>query len=210
MNAFVSEANALKSIGHHFNFPASYLVLDTETSGFSKTGDFLIDVGWAVVKDNKIAHHTNLLLDWSKMPNVDHSYIQSQLKRQAASYAETGRPHYYPWERLCDEGEHPLEVLDAYSTLIYEHINNPDSVIVGHGFWRFDREFIDSSTQRFLSGYILPWKMNSILDTGLLEKAAQTNLQPFEAESLASWSRRVNNARAVGVKWNMDPHCVTK
>ncbi len=206
---FREEAEVLESLSRHFEFPDTYLVLDVETTGFSRSLDFIIDAGWAVVKDNQIVNQTSLLLDWSRIPNVDHYHIQSQLRRQAADYAKIGRPHYYPWERLCAEGEHPLEVLHAYAQLIYEHIMNSNSMIVGHGLWRFDRGVIDSHTTRFLQGYLLPWQMHTIFDTGLLEKAAQTGRSPYPTETLDEWLKRTNNANAK-VKWNLEHHCVPK
>lgn len=207
---FRDEAEVLTILGKQFDFPTNYLVLDTETTGFSPTKDFIIDAGWCVVKNNEIVHQQNLLIDWSKLPTVDHEFIQQQLLRQATHYARDGRPHYYPWERLKEEGEHPLQVLHAYAQLIYEHIQHPDSLIIGHGFWRFDRKMIDSHTQRFLENYTLPWRLNSIFDTGLLEKAAQMNKPPWENESLDEWLRRVSNANSKGVKYNMERHCVPK
>ena len=206
---FREEAEALRALSSQFEFPSTYLVLDCETTGFSKARDFMVEAGWSVVKDNRIVHTTGLLLDWSRVPYVDHNFIKSQLLRQATEYGRMGRPHYYSWERLCDEGEHPLEVIHTYSTLIYEHIKNASSMIVGHGLWRFDREVIDSHTQRFLQGYLLPWKMNTIFDTGLLEKAAQMNSPPWEGETLDEWLRRVNNSNS-RVKWNLEAHCVPK
>lgn len=206
---FQDEAQVLEALSQQFEFPDTYLVLDCETTGFSKARDFMVEAGWTVVKDNQIAHVEGLLLDWSRVPYVDHGFIQSQLRRQAEDYAKINRPHYYSWERLCDEGEHPLEVIHAYSTLIYEHIKNDNSMIVGHGLWRFDREVIDSHTQRFLQGYLLPWKMNTIFDTGLLEKAAQMGRPPHPGDTLDEWLRKTNNANAK-VKWNLEGHCVPK
>jgi len=206
---FRDEAEVLTQLSQRFAFPDTYLVLDVETTGFSKTRDFMIDAGWTVVKDRKIVHQEGLLLDWSKVPNVDHGYIQSQLRRQAQEYRKLGRPHYYSWERLCDEGEHPFDVLHAYVTLIYDHIKNNESMIVGHGLWRFDREVIDSHTQRFLQGYLLPWQLNSIFDTGLLEKAAQMNTPPWPTDTLDEWLKRTNNQFGK-VKWNMESHCAPK
>ncbi len=206
---FREEAEVLEQLSQQFEFPDTYLVLDVETTGFSKARDLIIDAGWAVVRDNRIVNKSSLLLDWSRVSNVDHQFIQSQLRRQADDYAKIGRPHYYSWERLCAEGSHPLEVIHAYTQLIYEHIQHSNSMIVGHGLWRFDREMIDSHTQRFLQGYLLPWQMHSILDTGLLEKAAQTGRAPYTTETLDEWLRRTNNAFSK-VKWNLGSHCVPK
>lgn len=206
---FREEAEVLEALAKHFEFPSTYLVLDTETTGFSKSRDFIVDAGWAVVQDNKVVNHNSLLLDWSRVSTVDHDYIRSQLLRQADDYAKIGRPHYYSWERLCAEGEHPYEVIHAYTQLIYDHLMHSRSMIVGHGLWQFDREVIDSHTQRFLQGYLLPWQMHSIFDTGLLEKSAQMGKPPYSTETLDEWLRRINNAHNK-VKWNMENHCVPK
>jgi len=206
---FREEFDVLDVLGNQFAFPDNYFVTDVETCGFSFARDFIVDVGWAVVRNRRLENQENLLLNWSAYPHVDHYYIQQQLRRVEQQYREIGRPFYYPWERLCDEGEPPLEVLHAYTTLIYEHIKR-DGQLVGHGLWRFDRKMIDSHTQRFLQGYLLPWRLNSIFDTGLLEKAAQMGRPPYDTETLDEWSTRINNANAKGVKWNLEAHCVPK
>lgn len=206
---FRDEAEVLEILGKQFEFPDCYLVLDTETSGFSPTKDVMVDVGWAVVRDREVVNQDNLLLNWSVYPDIDHRFIQNQLLRLEREYEKIGRPFYYPWERLCDEGIPPLEALHTYATLIYENIQR-DEPLVGHGFWRFDRRMIDAHTQRFLRGYLLPWKLNSIVDTGLIEKAAQANRPPYETDTLDEWFRRISNANIRGVKWNLENHCVPK
>lgn len=204
-----SEFNVLTQLGQVAAFPDNYFVADVETTGYSFNNDYIIDVGWCVVRDGEIRHNEGLLLDWRRHPHADIAAIQRQLRRQADDYAQIGRPHYYPWERLCDEGVDPCEALHAYSTLIWEYINRGEQ-IVGHGLWRFDRKMIDSHTQRFLKGYLLPWRQNSIMDTGLMEKAMQTNRGPWPGETLDEWNRRINNANVKGVKWNLESHCVPK
>ncbi len=199
---FREEAEVLEALGRQYAFPDDYFVIDVETCGFSFDRDFIVDVGWAVVVDRKITDSNSLLLDWSQVP-ADHGYIQSQLLRLEREYAQIGRPFYYPWERLCDEGVHPLEALHTYATLIYDYIQREEQM-VGHGLWRFDRKMIDSHTHRFLQEYKLPWRLNSILDTGVIEKAAQASRPPYANETLDEWSKRVNNANIKGVKWNLE------
>lgn len=208
-NQFDDVQGVLPIFAKQFGFPSTYLVLDVETTGFSKTDDFIIDAGWAVAVNNRIVHQASLLVDWSCMPGIDCGYIQSQLQRQAYEYAKVGRPHYYSWERLCREGSPPAEVLTAYVNLIYEHITSGRSMIVGHGLYRFDRDVIDSHTDEFMGGYLLPWQPQSILDTGLIEKAVQAGKVPYTHENLDEWQQRVNNA-GTKVKWNLGGHCIPK
>lgn len=206
---FQAEAMVFKILGDQFAIPRTYLVLDTETTGFSRDKDYIVDAGWAVVHDRKIVHQQSFLIDWSKMPGVNTDEIQWKLRKQATDYAQKGLPHYYPWERLKAEGDDPRDVLYHYTKLIYEHIQNPNSIVVGHGFRHFDRFVIDSHTQRFLQGYLLPWKLNSVIDTGMWEKAAQTNRPPYQNESLDEWQKRMSGGRAT-CKWSLGEHCVPK
>lgn len=192
----------------YFGFPNTYLVLDTETTGFSHDRDFFVELGWAVVRNHEIVHREGLILDWSQM-DVDHRLIQEKLAAQRQSYAEKGMTHNYTWERLRAEGVHPLAAIHAYATLIHTHLTRGDSCIVGHGFWRFDRHVLDSHTQQYLDGYLLPWQSNSIIDTGLVEKATQTGQFPYPNESLDEWLERVNNKFAK-VKWNLSDFCAKK
>lgn len=206
---FQTEALVLKAIGAQFNFPRTYLGLDTETTGFSREDDFIIDAGWIVVHDRKIVHQQSLLIDWSKMPGINVELIRAKLRKQATDYAQRGLPHYYSWERLKAEGEDPRDVLYSYTKLIYEHLQNPESIIVGHGFRHFDRPVIDSHTKRYLNNYLLPWRLNSIVDTGMWEKAIQTSRPPYSHESLDEWQKRISGGRAA-CKWSLGGHCVPK
>jgi len=207
--AFDDVGFVLPTYAAKFGFPTTYLVLDLETTGFSPTKDFIIDAGCTLVMNNQIVQQASLLIDWSKAEGVDCQHIQYQLARQQEQYAKAGRPHYYPWERLKREGLHPNDVLVAYIKLIYDHIVRNDSVIVGHGFYRFDRSVLDSHTSRFMNGYTLPWLDNSILDTGLIEKAIQINSPPFPEDTLDDWLDRMDRAGSK-VKWNLSGHCVPK
>lgn len=200
----------LRQFGDWLKFPSSYLVVDLETTGFSPDNDYIIDVGWAVVRDNEIKEQSGLLLDWRKVPGASTDYIQDALRKQEIAYAQKGRPHYYPWERLCDEGEDPIEVLHGLATLVYAYVHNHHSWIVGHGFWRFDRSFLNSHWKEYLEGYEMPWTPDSIFDTGLFEKAMLLGDQPWNADSLDAWFNRIDNVRAKGVKWNLETHCVSK
>ena len=205
---FRNESEVLELFSRAFNLPETYLVLDCETTGFSREQDYIIDVGWLVVRNHAIIESGSSMLDWSQA-DVDHNYIQSQLMRQATEYGRMGRRHQYPFERLQREGKDPLAVLHEYAMRIYTHITQDAGVIVGHGFWNFDREMLNAHTSRYLDGYVLPWQPNSIFDTGLLEKAAQALIYPYAGETMDTWYARVNDNH-IPVKYNLETHCVSK
>jgi DNA polymerase III epsilon subunit-like protein len=204
------EISFLRRFGDWLKFPDSYLVVDLETTGFSPHNDYIIDAGWAVVQNNTIVQQVGLLLDWRQVPNVSIDSIKKQLTKQEESYRQQGRPHYYPFERLCDEGENPIEVLHALGTLIHRYLHVDTSWIVGHAFWRFDRSFLDSHFNEYLSGYKMTWHPDGIFDTGLFEKAMQLDELPWPQDTLDSWLKRIDAIRAKGVKWSLEGHCVEK
>lgn len=203
------EVQVLRDFASYFPLPDDYLVIDIETSGFSSDKDVIIEAGWAVVRARKVVHYTGLLLDWSKVPGVDTGRIQSQLAQQATAYQQKGRPHYFPWERLQAEGEDPREVLQAYMTLLRDYMQRPYPALVGHGAWRFDRQFIDKSLQRYLPDAYVPWVPNCVLDTGLIEKSLYLGTYPWAGDTLDLWSDRTNRAY-LRQKWNLPEHCEQK
>lgn len=199
------EHQTIAKAATQYGFPRNFLVLDLETSGFSPDKDVIVDYGWAVVRDNVVVHRGSALVNWSIAAEADQ--IRNKLAYQAAEYAKKGLPHYYPWERLCDEGGHPEEIIYRYTKLIYDHLQ-AGGVIVGHGF-HFDQRFINAHTDWLLQGYQLSWGDNAIWDTGLIEKAAQMNRPPFTNEPLSEWLLRVRNAWAK-VKYSLSGHCIPK
>lgn len=203
------ELQTLQAIFAAFPVPSVFMVSDCETTGFSPTSDFIIDVGWAIGKNGSLHDCGNLLLNWSLVPGVDHGFIRSQLVKQARNYAEAGRPHFYSWERLCDEGIHPHEAMYAYIDTMYRYITSGKSAIVGHGLWSFDRRMINAYTSKYMSGYSLPWDIATIFDTGIVEKAMQCNRPPMGGEQLDEWNYAVNSLYS-RCKWNLSGHCAQK
>lgn len=203
------EFQVLEQLGRTLPFPDHYFVADLETTGFTNEYDFIIELGWGVVRDRQLRHNHGLLLDWTKCPQVNADLVRGRLEKQRAEYQKMGRPHYYPWERLCAEGVEPIGAIHGYVNLLWQYIQRGEP-IVGHGLWSFDRRIINSHTIRFLNGYTLPWKENSIFDTGLTEKAMQMNSVPWQGETLDHWYNRVNAARIKGLQWSMETHCVPK
>ena len=191
-----------------FVFPDDYFVFDIETTGFGYS-DLMVEAGWAVVKNREVVDNQGLILDWTRVASVDQGWLRAQLDRVRSQMAAQGRTFPYTYERLREEGIDPYEALHTYITLIYEYIVAED-LLVGHGNWAFDRRRLDKHTERFMDGYLLPWRQSSIFDTGLCEKASIMNRPPYSSETLDDWFRRISNARAKGVKWNLDTHCMQK
>lgn len=209
MSDYSAEFAILEQLGREDAFPSDYTVLDTETNGFSHNYNVIVDMSWAIVRNNKIVQSDSLLLNWALFPHIDHQQIQQHLLRLEEEYRKDGRPFYYQWERLCREGIHPVEATEVYAKIIDTTISRGEHLL-GHGLWNFDTRMINAATRRCLNGYELPWRENSIIDTGLTEKAIQIGSAPWPTESLHTWYKRVCYTRAKGVQYSLIPHCVPK
>jgi hypothetical protein len=196
------------TLSETFEFPESYITADLETFGFSFDRDPIMSLGYARVQNRVLVDVQEILLDWTRYPHIDHQYLQYRIGVLEEAYAKKGREFHYSWARLRNEGVPVLEGLYEYSRVLYEQIA-ADEMIMGHAFTRFDRRMLDTHTSRYLQGYLLPWRESTILDTGLLEKAAQLNLPPHNDESISQWMSRLQYIGSK-VKWSLDGHCVPK
>ena len=131
------------------------------------------------------------------------------MAKQAAQYAKKNQPHYYPASRLRDEGEHPITVLSALHQLICDHIRLGEGTIVGHNFWFFDREMLGAILKRFAPHMTIPWTLNSILDTGLIEKAIQNDSAPWPGDTADRWFDRISHTSSK-TKFSLSGHCDQK
>lgn len=207
---FADEVTALCALSRYFgNFIRDdYVIIDCETTGFSPTKDYIVSVGLLSVRECAVVNQAELLLDWSKVPYVDHQQIQEKLLRLQDIYARKGLPFYYPWERLRSEGHDPVKVIHFLATTLYEAIRDRRRV-VGHNFNRFDRKLIDNHSCSLLNGYAIPWQSDTIFDTGSVEKAIQSYIVPYPGDTYDEWLVKAGNAHST-MKWSLYDHCLPK
>jgi len=190
-----------------FQFPRNYFIFDLETTGFSRDYDLIWNVGWAVVVDGVLVNNEDLVLNWAEDPLTDQSWLQDRIYKQQQGMAAGGRSCKLTYERLFD-GVPPVEGLGVLFELLQTYINAGE-YIVGHGVWNFDRNMVLAHTRRYFGGSAMPWDENRIIDTGLIEKAAQMNRQPHAGETLGEWYKRINGGRSKA-KWALEPYCAEK
>lgn len=198
---------SLEQTAQRVTIPRDYLLVDVETLGYGPQVP-IVQVGWGVVHDAQLANVESLLLNWS-LPDygLDQRWVQQEILRVTRQMAEQGKRYCTTYTRMCQEGLDPLEVIEVYAKLINDYLAS-GGFIVGHNVWKFDRQRIDHHCQEFF-GAPMTWPPNSILDTGLVEKAAQMNRPPYSGETLDAWYGRISGAGS-RVKWNLEHHCVTK
>ena len=201
------ELSVLQTVFQRFAVPTTYVVLDTETTGVDTAADYLVDVGWLLVQQGKITHRGNMLLDWSSYQGYAYDVYQ-RLEQQGQQYAAKGKLQHYTYSRLQLQGIPAAEVLTQYCDFI-DWCLVSGIPIVGHGFWWFDRQVLNSHLARFFPQRSLSWHSNAILDTGLLEKAIQLGEVPWVGDFADDWYTRVE-ATVARVKWSLEGHCIPK
>lgn len=200
-------AAGLDKVVRHIKIPDDYLVLDVETLGYGKEVP-IAQIGWGVVKDRQLVNVESLLLNWL-LPEYGQcpDWVRSQILRITGDMAKKGKRYCTTAERMEREGLDPFDVIDSYRKLINMYVDT-GGLVVGHNVWAFDRIRIDHHCRQFFDESIR-WRPNSIFDTGLTEKAAQSNRPPFPEETLDAYYQRINGGFSK-IKWNLEEHCVTK
>jgi len=210
INLLVGELDTLKSLVRVFPLPRDYLVVDIETSGFSKKNDLIVAASWGSVKDDKPGDAGYVILNWFKTLCVDHERLRAQLIRIEREFAKTGRQWHYPASRLEAEGIDPFQGLNQLIKVLHNAMASRLK-IVGHNIYGFDMPFIDQAIERFVPNYQLPWCDDAIYDTSLIEKSLMLGKEPWAGESLADWQSRVFGTFAKkGQTYNLSNHCVPK
>jgi hypothetical protein len=150
----------------------------------------------------------SLLLNWS-LPqyDLDPAWIREQIDRITQQMAAQGKTYCTTYERMCSEGIDPIDGIEALLDLLQTYIKAGQK-IVGHNAWAFDRVRVDHHTSQFFDE-VIDWGTDSLIDTGMIEKAAQMNRPPYAGEPLSEWYSRVRGGFS-HIKWNLENHCVEK
>lgn len=189
-------------------YPEHYMVVDVETTGPRFPLDVIVEFGWCIVQNRQAVDCGGAVLNWYGHPFVDWNFVCDRMAKAAYHMANRGRTYHFTPERLQREGIAPAVAMGQIYDLILDGLLRGD-MFVGHNAWSFDRKMIDANMYRFREGSKLPWHPNSIFDTGLTEKASQTNRLPWPEDNLDSWSRRVAGPPFKSM-WSLDEHCIPK
>ena len=198
-----------KEFAEYFAFPANYVCIDIETSGFDRERDFICSIGHVIVRDNDVVECEEHYLNWSQYVGVDLEDLKTRLARTQRSMEAAGKGFYHSYAKLEEVGEPPTEVLARYLR-IFERMEADNEILVAHNGWDFDMQFLQAHFYNWLR---VPFKFASdfVYDSGIIEKASQLALAdnplPKAGENLMDFSARIGAMRRKGVKWSLDGHC---
>jgi len=200
-----------RQFARRFNFPDNYTTLDLETSGLNPEVQLTCTYGYTVVRDRQPIETREVILDWTKHPDVDQLELQRDLQRAARAMKLQGKVLHHTYEYLRRYGIDAIQALEDLLTLV-ETAENNQEILVLHNGWAFDVEFMKAAFHNWLR---VKWEFhpNLVYDSGIIEKASQLpevySPLPMVDESMQDWARRIYSIRAP-IKWNLDHHCDTK
>ena len=169
--------------------PDSYLVCDTETSGFSVDRDLILQYGFCVVVDREVHSSFAIIIDRGPDMVISKGALEC---------------HGITHERMKKEGVAPAEgigmIMDTFSTYRKNGL-----MFVGHNIINFDAPFFEYEARN--AGRPFKFGDNEILDTGMIVKASRLGMYYDKMDTLRSFAKRVSSVRARGVKWSLDGYC---
>lgn len=207
---FPSPRDVINALPTQRAFPDSYFIWDLETSGFHRQYDVVVEAGWGIVHNRQLVDYGGVILDWTRHGGWSwQHWLRQRLEKVAREMSSQGRTYHFTYDRLAAEGVDPHQGMYDFVQLLWQFIRNA-GFLVGHGIYYFDSTMVDGHTNRFMGGYELPWDMATMLDTALIEKAAETNSMPWVGDTLHDWYKRVQGIRSKGTRWNLGGHCTEK
>ena len=219
---------------NHGTLPETYVCIDIETSGMNTRHDHILQIGHCLVVNRKVEDRQAIFLDWSKsmdrteMTKDELAALESRTKETVKRIREKGKACHTDWDRLLTEGQDPYTTLRDYAKFVLE-LKADKAFMVMHNGYHFDCRFLSTAFSKYagdlapkfsLPVFIGPtgtdyWAMdsfwfpdNSVLDTGVLLKAAQINYVPKPNETLRSFATRVCRIPRKGVFWSLNEYAV--
>ena len=174
-------------------FPATYLVLDVETTGFSHRKDYIAQFGLAKVVERELVYQTGFIIHVPK---------DSMSEGATGSHGLT--------EEICNRDGVPREeaMNTIHGILTSWHETNPNDPIVGHNLAKFDLPFIEQEFERF--NLVFDLDVFPMVDTGAMVKAMQIGTYPTPGEPQKQFMLRMLNYRAKGVMWALEKYCIDR
>lgn len=145
------------STGTHLsNFVDDYVIIDLETTGFSKGNDEITEIGAIKVIDNKIVDEFQCFVK-----------ISGKINNKITNLTKITD------EMIQSEGKEPLEAIKEFNDFVKDH------VLIGHNIKCFDIKFLNNYYNKYLNMPIT----NNYIDTLIVAKR-NVNTENYKLETL--------------------------
>jgi DNA polymerase III epsilon subunit-like protein len=194
-------------------FPTDYTCFDTETTGFSRDKDLIVEWGHCIVRDRKVIDNLSVMINWFGAKLVPDEWISAALKRVGRKVKlHTGRTFHVTEEKMRKKGVPVDEAMPWMFDLLKTIVDNGE-FLVSHNGWNYDVQMLEAHARDFM-GQAFNIPDNQMIDTGAVEKASQMmdddRLHPQPGETMKEYFKRVAYFRAPGIQWNLADWCFQK
>lgn len=186
---------------HIGGWPTHYVVVDTETTGFSKQ-DRIWELGWTTVADGQVINQGEAQIRLSADPHITHHVVRSNLERTREVMLSKGSDwQQVSWGWLDNYGLHPVPVYQALTEML-ETAQDNGYWLVGHNSVKFDLPRIAAQLACHNGRLRPPWQLDRVLDTQALFFGLQRDV--FPAGDLTDWYHEIKHTGHAGVQSNQD------
>lgn len=186
--------------------PTDYFCFDTETTGFSREHDVIVEWGHVVVRDCKPVDKVNLVINWIGSGLVDDDYVISALARVRRRMAVEGKHYRITPEVMREEGISPEEALPFIYNMCCK-VQENNEIFAAHNGLNYDASMLLAHFKDFGVGEY-SWRPNDIFDTGGAVKALRLGRDPKSSprkgETLRDYFKRLVAMRVAGLRWGLD------
>jgi DNA polymerase III epsilon subunit-like protein len=197
--------------GRFDRFPTRYVVFDLETTGLDFKKDLVWQLGYCLVQDRKLTVCGNHLLDWTRHPAIDQAWLKQRLLETKEHVEQkdgkpTGKTYHINYDKMHELGADPVPVLQEYLAW-FKELREQKYFFVAHNGLAFDVPMLKAHFQRFCQD-TFEWDPYTLFDTGMVCKAAQSSLTPWQGETPGEFFRRAYSQRLKNIFWSLDRYAV--
>lgn len=194
-----------------YDFPSSYLCVDTEFTGSNERDDLIVEIGHTMVENGKVVDELNVVLNWYPTKYVEENWLDYKLNTMR-HIVGTG------W-RLTPavvkaEGMDPIKALRFYYKLFATWKKRGLPFVAQNGM-NADERLFRGNFNRFLNKPF-EFPANGYFDTGAIYKANRIwqsgeehlavlkgTIMPHRSDTLKAYFHRVIYTKCAGLKWNL-------
>jgi len=194
-----------------YDFPNSYLCVDTEFTGSNERDDLIVEIGHTMVEDGKVVDELNVVLNWYPTKHVQETWLDYKLNTMR-HIVGTG------WRLtpavVKEEGMDPIKALRFYHKLFATWKKRGLPFVAQNGMTADERLFRGNFNRFINKPFEFP--PNGYIDTGAIFKANRIwqsseehlavlkgTMMPHRSDTLKAYFHRVIYTKCTGLKWNL-------
>jgi DNA polymerase III epsilon subunit-like protein len=182
----------------------SYVVIDTETSGFQKD-DVLVELGCVVVDSGEIVERRSWAIDWDSV--YAPGWLDNRLEQVRGMMALKGQTYPFSAAMLREQGRPPYEVFQEFLAFLKQWSGRVP--FLGFNLLGFDVPRIATAMFKSLGVYY-PFRRDEVIDSMAIEKYLLQPMAGLSAKDAYEFQMTIIRTNIGSVRFNLSSHCLTK